>query len=120
MIDHWALIDAALTREQRPVVSVNDLREEAETSAHAGLWRGERSAVFVRIESTSTGETVMQLAPAGGDLDELMDVALPQLEDWARSVGVTQVLIQAGRDGWERVMKPRGYERTAIVLRKVF
>jgi len=119
VIDHWGLIEQALTREARPVVTVDELKREAEESPHAGLWRGEKSAIFMRVWSAETGEIVMEMAPAGGDLTEIVDVGVPQLEAWAKSVGVTQVVIQAGRDGWERVMKPRGYDRAAVVLRKV-
>lgn len=40
-----------------------------------------------------------------------------KLEAWAKSVGCTSVQF-FGRLGWERVMRPEGYEKRMVVMRK--
>ena len=110
MSDPWAFIAEALV--DHPLVTVEDLQAEVDAGA-ATLWTGERSAVFTRI----TG-SVCECAPAGGDLAEILGPGREAIEAWAQERGCTQILIQAGRDGWARALAPYGYEQVAVVLRK--
>ena len=110
---------ASTFTEERPTASMADLRAELLTSPDAFVWRGERSAVFLRLEETSTGERVCVAAPAAGDLGEILDRATADVETFARENGCTQIRIQAGREGWAKALAPFGYEMTAILLRKL-
>lgn len=112
-----ALLSQALVQEERPDVSVIDLQDEL--SAGALVWAGERSAVLVRTRDCTTGERVCDASPAAGDLNEILDRGAREIEAYARATGCTQIHVQAGRDGWERALAPHGYERTAVILRKL-
>lgn len=54
---------------------------------------------------------------AGGDLRSVLAFQTP-LEYWARSLGCTSLTL-SGRLGWDRVLKPLGYERDGDALRKM-
>lgn len=113
-----ALLAPALA-DPHPILSVQDLAQQL-VERRAFLWTGERSCVFVRIWDASTGERVCEAAPAAGDLNEIVERAVPEIEAWARENNCTQGQIIAGRSGWERALAGHGYELTAITLRKVF
>lgn len=116
--DALSLLAEALA-DPRPITTVADLDLELRTSPAATLWTGERSVVFLRIEDCENGERVLNAAPAAGDLREILEHGTADVETYARETGCTQILIQAGREGWERALKPYGYEQVAIILRKV-
>jgi hypothetical protein len=63
------------------------------------------------IESRVTWVLVEDLA--GDDLASWILEAHRALETWAREMGATQIVIE-GRKGWERVLRPYGYESTRI------
>ena len=50
---------------------------------------------------------------AGDDLATWILEAQRALETWARELGATQIVIE-GRKGWERVLRPYGFESTRI------
>ena len=50
---------------------------------------------------------------AGDDLHEWIYEAHHALDVWAREMGATQIVLE-GRKGWERVLRPLGYESTRI------
>jgi hypothetical protein len=79
------------------------------------FWPGKACAVVTRVHSFPTGKAC-QVWLAGGDMAELLALQ-PGLEAWARLMGCTEALIE-GRRGWERAMKPHGYELLAVCLRK--
>lgn len=95
-----------------PFVNVDDLFAELDRG-EAVWWRGERSDVFVRID-----RGVCEMGPVAGELDEMLGKALPEIEEWARQNGCTEMHVQAGREGWERALAPHGYECAAVILRK--
>lgn len=45
-------------------------------------------------------------------------VALPELEDWARSIGIRAIELH-GREGWGKVLKKFHYKTKYVVMRKV-
>lgn len=98
--------------EGHPFVTVDDLFAELDRG-EALWWRGENSDVFVRVT-----EGVCEMGPVAGDLDEMMANALPEIEEWARQNGCMEMHVQAGREGWERMLAPHGYEFGAVILRK--
>ena len=107
-----------LAEDARDVLTPDDFQERIDSGA-AQLWQGERSAIMLqRTEYHRSGEVVMEAGPASGDMDEIL-AAVPRLEDWARSIGCTQVHVHAGRKGWERALRAQGYEVMQVILRKV-
>lgn len=78
-----------------------------------------RAAIYSEIVNyEATGERVLEVGPAGGDLDEIMQL-VPMIEETAREWGVTQIVVNAGRTGWQRLLAQHGYEVSHIVLRKI-
>ena len=54
---------------------------------------------------------------AGDDLASWILEALHALETWAREMGATQIVLE-GRRGWERVLRPYGFNPTRTVCVK--
>lgn len=98
--------------EGHPLNSVETLQQEID-QGFAYVWSGEKSDVFVRI-----GGGVCEMGPAAGELTEIIGQALPAIEHWAEQNNCTDVMIQAGREGWARALAPHGYELAAVILRK--
>lgn len=112
------LLRAALA-EDRPLVRLEDLRAQLEAN-EAVLWIGAKSAVFTQCTAyPMTAEFVCEAGPAGGDLNEITQHMLPQIEAWARQAGCTQAEVRAGRKGWARALRDQGYEECQIILRKL-
>jgi len=116
--DAVSMLSETLSVEPQSDVGVSDLHQEL-NSPDAYIWQGERSCILVRIRDCSTGERVCDASPAAGDLSEILEKATDAIEHFARVHNCTQIQVRAGRDGWERALKAYGYERTAIVLRKL-
>lgn len=95
-----------------PFVSIDGLLGEVERG-EAAIWVGERSAVFWR-----PSDGVIECGPATGDVQEILAVFRPAIEAWGRDHGCHEIFIQAGRQGWARVLRSWGYEEAAVILRK--
>ncbi len=109
-------LEAALAHDdERPLWTIDDVRADVE-QGRSTLWSGERSCVLVSRMPFGR-ETLADGWLAGGELDEIMQ-AIPRIEDWARIVGCTQAHI-AGRRGWERALRPLGYDHYATTVRKL-
>lgn len=80
----------------------------------AQLWCGERSAIVTEILK-APHKRYCRVWLAGGDMDELVNVMLPDVEAWAvkRRCQAVQV---CGRHGWARVLKD--YAQPRVVLEK--
>jgi len=59
---------------------------------------------------------VLHIFLAGGDMDQILDMDSSAVE-FAKMNGCTGISI-AGRRGWKRVLKNKGYEETFTVLGK--
>lgn len=76
------------------------------------LWTRQNSAAVTEIVSFPKKQ-VINIALAGGNLDELKDIANSVVE-WAKSQGINSVFV-SGRKGWQRTFlsdmgfKPRYY-----------
>lgn len=103
----------AVALDGHPFVSVDDLIGEIERG-EAHCISGARSDVFVRID-----RGVLEMGPVAGDLKEMLAM-LPHIELWAQANGATEAHVQAGREEWEPVLAPHGYEVAAVILRKKF
>ena len=77
-------------------------------------WRGERSEIITEIKSFPMMK-VCRVWLAGGDMTELVDVMLPDVEAWAKENGCARVEI-VGRKGWKRALP--NYREPYAVLHK--
>jgi len=109
-----AWLDAALAHAGR-THSLMDVAAMVD-SGEARLWLGERCALVTLIEEDPL-ERRLLLWLAGGDLGELRETMLPQLEGAARAAGCRRLLI-VGRAGWERALKPKGFAPLARIIAK--
>jgi hypothetical protein len=99
--------------EGHPFVTADELVEEIKAGT-AQWWPEARSDVFTRVHENG----VLELGPVSGSLVEMINVTLPKIETWARAAGLESIHIQAGREGWERALRPHNYEVAAVILRK--
>lgn len=104
--------------DPHPTMTVADIDRDLR-AGEGTLWTTDRSVIFLRIEQYENGERTLWAAPAAGDLQEILERGTADIEQLARDNNCTQVLIQAGRDGWERALEPYGYAPVATILRKV-
>jgi len=116
-VNAMELLDAALrAQDKRPLWTLEDVCSDI-MAGDARPWFGQRSCIVtVESEYPRSGERIIEAWLAGGDLTEIV-AAIPHIEDYARARGCTQAHV-TGRKGWERAMKPSGYEYYATVLRK--
>jgi len=84
-------------------------------SGAAQLWPGERSALVTQVFEAPDGPS-LHVWLAGGDLGDILALK-PGIEAWGRARGCLSVTIE-GRRGWERLLKPDGFERVGRELRK--
>lgn len=99
--------------EGHPFVSADELVAEV-VEGTAQWWPESRSDVFTRVHEGG----ILEMGPVSGNLVEMLNVTLPKIETWAEAAGLKEIFVQAGREGWERALKGRGYEVAAIILRK--
>lgn len=81
----------------------------------AYLFPGKNAAV-VAEKAEYSGETVFQALWSVGDMEEVLDLA-PGIEAFGRLIGCSSMLVE-GRRGWEKVLKPHGYEFFSVTMRK--
>lgn len=89
---------------------------EAVQDDEAQLWAGEKSVMVTRVTDYSQSR-LATIWLAGGDMDELVETMLPQVETWAKENGCDGIAL-AGRKGWQRVLASRGFETKAYMMRK--
>jgi hypothetical protein len=93
--------------------------EDLEADIFAGrayLWPGKAAALVAQKMDYPSGESVLQVLWAVGDVDELLAMA-PGVEATGRLLGCSSMLIE-GRAGWARVLKRHGYEPWSVTVRK--
>jgi hypothetical protein len=84
----------------------------------AALWVLEDSGTPIGVAVSAVGNGVAEILAAGGSgIIENMNTGLPKIEEWARGLGASEVILR-GRRGWSRVYKSHGYEEIAVTMRK--
>lgn len=99
-----ALLRPALSEGQEWAEVIERIQQDK-----AQLWLGERSAMVTEI----VGDAI-HVWLGGGDLSELLEMR-PLVESAGREWGCRRATI-SGRLGWDRALKPFGFER---VLEKI-
>lgn len=82
----------------------------------AQFWPGEQSAVVTEVIRLPKVKA-LHVWLAGGEMGELIDRMLPAVEAFAKAAGCDRLSI-AGRDGWERMLKNKGYAPAWRVVAK--
>lgn len=107
-------LDAALEHSGR-THGIEDV-EALVRRGEAQFWAAANSAVVSLVEHDPR-ERRLLVWLAGGDLAELSETVLPQVEAFGRARGCRRLLV-VGRAGWERALKPKGFAPLARVIAK--
>lgn len=90
---------------------------EQRIAAHrAFIFAGKDSAVIGQVEPYPGGARAMQISWACGEMDEILSLA-PGIEAMARMMGCTMMIVE-GQKGWERLLKPMGYDFFSTTVAK--
>jgi hypothetical protein len=87
---------------------------DAITSGGAQLWCGAASVIVTQIVVYPRLKAC-RIWLAGGDMAELTETMLPDVEAWAKAKGCKRMQV-VGRKGWARVL--RDYREPSVVLEK--
>jgi hypothetical protein len=80
------------------------------------LWPGRDSVIITELTETPRLK-ILNFFIGGGNLDELRQMVLP-IEDWAKSQGISRVVVY-GRRGWARTfLNGMGYDPRWVVMVK--
>jgi len=107
-------LDAALAEAGR-THALSDVASMV-ADGDAQFWAAPNSAVVTVIEADPL-ERRLLVWLAGGDLQELTETVLPQVEAFGRANGCRRLMV-IGRAGWERTLEPKGFEPVARVIAK--
>lgn len=81
------------------------------------VWFGDRSVMFSEVQSYDA-HMAIQCFAAAGCRAEIEGVVRPAVEAWGKSQGCDLALVEASRPGWEKALKPHGYDRWSVTLAK--
>ena len=84
-------------------------------SQQSYLWPLANAAGVVSVADHPQGR-VMTVWLAGGRLEEIL-AADPELADWAKANGCTHFQLM-GRAGWIKALKPLGWEKTGVIMKR--
>ena len=82
----------------------------------AQLWCGEKSAIVTELHQFPQNRKKARIWLAAGDMDELVNEMLPDVEEWARKEGCMAVTI-VGRKGWLRKLQ-KHYTQDYVTLER--
>lgn len=81
------------------------------------VWASETAALVCEVRDYPGGARAIQVLVAAGDKAEIVGPLRDQAEEWARSVGCTDAIVES-RPGWARALKHHGYEPHQQAVRK--
>lgn len=88
---------------------------ESLMSGRMQLWPAERGCAITEIV-VYPQKKVLHVFLAAGEMDQLFAM-IDSAADWGRTQGCTAMTL-AGRLGWQRAMKPLGWEAKMVVMEK--
>lgn len=118
MLAQWARFKdrfAEAMEDDASLYTIEDLEQRIATR-RAFLFAGKESAVVAEVVDYPGGAKAMQMLWSCGDLGEIVALA-PGIEAMARMVGCTKMIVE-GQKGWERVLKPHGYQFFSVTIAK--
>ena len=86
-------------------------------SGKAKVWGTPDACLLTEIKHFPTGAFEVHVMIAAGNMETLVNETIKHVEAWAREIGALFVTI-ASRKGWEKIMRPYGYEHWQNELRK--
>ena len=86
-------------------------------AGRAQYWNSENAAAVTEVRHYPTGAYDVHGLVAAGDVREVRDIIIPQLERWGRTIGAVGIVIES-RAGWARALKPIGFAPHQLVIRK--
>ena len=86
-------------------------------AGHAQFWRSERAAAVTEIRNYPTGAYDVHALVAAGDVGEIRDRIIPQVEAWGRAIGALGIVVER-RPGWARALRPAGFASHQLAVRK--
>ena len=116
LLSQWARFrDRFQTAMDDGFWTIEDLEQKI-AHRRAFFFPGADSALVGQVEVYPGGVRVFQVLWAVGEVEELLRMA-PGVEAVARMMGCNEILIE-GREAWEKLLKPNGYELWSVTLRK--
>jgi hypothetical protein len=88
-------------------------------AGRAQFWRSERAAAVTEIRNYPTGAYDVHGLIAAGEVGEVRDRIVPQVEAWARAIGALGIVVES-RPGWARALRSAGFEPHQLAVRKDF
>ena len=85
----------------------------------AQFWRSDNSAAVTEIRTYPTGAYEVHGLVAAGDVVEVRDRIIPQVEAWGRAIGALGIVVES-RPGWARALRPAGFTPHQLAVRKEF
>jgi len=120
-LHHWIRcrpwIEAAVKRT--PFYDISDVEDRLEAGEFV-FWPGERAAAITEFITYPNGKALNVFAGGGetnASLQEFLEAFEPSLVAWAKA-NDCRWIIGFGRPGWDRLLKPHGYEPMWHVLSK--
>lgn len=83
------------------------------------FWCCEGAAAVTEIRTYPTGAHEVHGLVAAGDVIEVRDRIVPQVEAWGRAIGALGLVIES-RPGWARLLRSAGFEPHQLAVRKQF
>lgn len=83
----------------------------------AKVWPAPDACLLTEIKQFPTGAFEVHVMIAAGNMETLVNETIKHVEAWAQEIGALFVTI-ASRKGWEKIMRPYGYEHWQTELRK--
>ena len=83
----------------------------------AQFWRSAQAAAVTEVRTYPTGAYDVHGLVAAGDVSEVRDIIVPEVEAWARTIGALGIVIES-RPGWSRALKACGFEPHQLAIRK--
>lgn len=81
------------------------------------FFRTDDAAIIAEVRNYPTGARDLHGLIAAGNLQSIIEVLIPQAEEFGRAWGCVAATIES-RPGWARAMKPHGYETQQVIIRK--
>ena len=85
----------------------------------AQFWRSKQAAAVTEIRNYPTGAYDVHGLVAAGDVGEVRDRIVPQVEAWGRAIGALGIVVES-RPGWARALRPVGFAPHQLAVRKDF
>jgi hypothetical protein len=83
----------------------------------AQFWQGGCAAAVTEIRTYPTGAYDVHGLVAAGDIADVRDKIIPEVEAWGRAIGALGIVIES-RPGWARALRGAGFAPHQLAIRK--